>query len=46
MVYEFHPADSNIITYGEEGDKFYILVRGEVSVIIPTGPRKPAIAAT
>jgi len=43
MVYEYHPAGSNVIEYGDVGDKFYIVIRGEVSVLIPKQFRRSVI---
>ena len=34
--YEFHPENSNIITYGDYGSTFYILVKGKVTIRIPS----------
>jgi len=32
MTYEFFPLGSIIAKFGEAGDKFYIIIRGKVSV--------------
>ena len=36
MKYEFQENNTNVITYGETGDKFYILLKGSVAVRIPS----------
>jgi len=33
--YEYHKKNNYVITFGEFGDKFYILVKGSVAVRIP-----------
>ena len=43
MVYEYHTAGSNVIEYGDAGDKFYIVIRGKVSVLIPKNFRRSAV---
>uniref|UniRef100_A0A0G4IA73 Cyclic nucleotide-binding domain-containing protein n=1 Tax=Chromera velia CCMP2878 TaxID=1169474 RepID=A0A0G4IA73_9ALVE len=35
LEYEFYPAGAEIFTWGDVGDKFYIILRGSVSVQIP-----------
>ena len=35
MNYEFCKAGSEVFEYGSYGDKFYIILQGEVKVIIP-----------
>ena len=35
LQYESHPRDSFIIHYGDRGDKFYIILKGSVSVWLP-----------
>ena len=40
LNYEEFPANKNIITYGEEGDKFYILLKGNVTLFRPSYPQK------
>lgn len=35
LQYESHPSDSFIIHYGDRGDKFYIILKGSVSVWLP-----------
>lgn len=35
LVYETWPSDSRIITYGDVGDKFFIVLKGKVSVWVP-----------
>ncbi|TNV87944.1 hypothetical protein FGO68_gene15687 [Halteria grandinella] len=35
LTYEFVPKGCNVFEYGSQGDKFYILLQGEVGVLIP-----------
>ncbi|OMJ77516.1 hypothetical protein SteCoe_22877 [Stentor coeruleus] len=39
----FNPGD-NIINYGEPGDKYYIIIKGKVSVLVPSMIRKKPIS--
>ncbi|MGE5390315.1 MAG: ATP-binding cassette domain-containing protein [Deltaproteobacteria bacterium] len=38
FVTEYYPDNRTVITEGEPGDKFYIIVRGKVEVVRKTGP--------
>lgn len=38
LQYEAHGNDSFIINYGDFGDKFYIILKGTVSVWLPVPP--------
>ena len=40
MTYEYHPKGSDIIKFSERGDKFYIVIRGKVGVLIPKNFRR------
>lgn len=33
--YEFFPEGKNVIQVGEYGDKFYVIIEGEVQVLVP-----------
>lgn len=33
MRHQYNPKDTNIISYGEVGTKYYIILKGEVSLI-------------
>jgi len=35
LTVETFEADEEVITFGEQGDKFYIILMGSVSVLIP-----------
>ena len=35
MQIEYFAAGKNVINYGEIGDKFYIIVQGQVGVWVP-----------
>ena len=35
MRFEFFNEGQNVITYGERGDKFYVLLHGKLEVYIP-----------
>ena len=35
LIYEYHPMNRLIMKYGDEGDKFYIILSGTVAVLIP-----------
>ena len=35
MTYEFKPANHTIFDFGSIGDKFYIILEGMVSVLLP-----------
>lgn len=35
VEYEFIPAGQNVFNYGEIGDKFYMLLKGRVGIIVP-----------
>jgi hypothetical protein len=35
LKYEFVPPGFNVITYGEFGNLFYIILHGEVSILLP-----------
>lgn len=35
MQVEFLPAGTNVINFGEKGEKFYIIVEGKVGVWVP-----------
>ena len=35
LLYEAHPSDSYVIHYGDIGNKFYIILKGTVSVWLP-----------
>ena len=40
LNYEEFSPNKNIITFGEEGDKFYILLQGNVTLLRPNYPQK------
>ena len=40
LEYQCAPKNSLVIRFGEEGDKFYLVLRGRVEVWLPT-ERKP-----
>ena len=35
IEYEFIPVGHDVFHYGEIGDKFYMLLRGRVGIIVP-----------
>ena len=35
MKYQFIPARKDVVTYGEVGDLFYIILNGTVDILIP-----------
>ena len=35
MNYEYHRKGNNIIKFQEKGDKFYIVIKGKVGVMVP-----------
>ena len=35
MQHEYHPAGYKIFDYGDEGDKFYMIIEGSVSIWVP-----------
>jgi len=35
LKYDYCPKDSFVINYGEQGDMFYIILKGKVSVWVP-----------
>ena len=35
LIYDYHPMNRLIMKYGDEGDKFYIILSGTVAVLIP-----------
>jgi len=35
IKFEFFEEGENVINYGDRGDKFFILIKGEVSILIP-----------
>lgn len=35
MTFEKHEAHTNIITYGEKGDKFYMIISGVLEIYVP-----------
>ena len=35
LFYEFHEEGRDMITIGDDSDKFYILLDGEASVLVP-----------
>ncbi|OMJ75820.1 hypothetical protein SteCoe_24958 [Stentor coeruleus] len=39
----FNPGD-NVINFGEPGDKYYIIIKGKVSVLVPSMNRKKLIS--
>ena len=43
LNYEFVPAGKNIIEYGQVGEKFYMIIRGKVNVLIPKNYRKSVL---
>ena len=43
LNYEFVPAGKNIIEYGQVGEKFYMIIRGRVNVLIPKNYRKSVL---
>ena len=44
MTLEIFKKDQNIITYGEIGEKFYIILQGKVSIMLPVKVKKPSKA--
>lgn len=40
MVTENYDSGYNVVTQGDEGDKFYIVVRGRVEVLLQQGPNQ------
>ena len=40
MQYEYHGDGHDVITYGDQGDKFYLIIQGSVSIHVPKAPRK------
>ena len=42
MTLEIFKKDQNIITYGEIGEKFYIILQGKVSILLPVKVKKPS----
>ena len=44
MKYEFYPEGKNIMDYGEVGDKFYMVIQGWVSVLIPNNFRASLVS--
>ena len=41
MTLEIFQKDQNVITLGEIGEKFYIILQGKVSILLPIKVRKP-----
>lgn len=35
LKYEFQPKQRDIFEFGDQGEKFYMILEGEVSVVIP-----------
>jgi len=44
MNFEFHSTGCNVFEYGDTGDKFYLIIRGSVSVKVPPNYRASVIA--
>ena len=44
MQYEFFPAGSKVFNFGENGDKFYMIIEGGVQILIPYMYRKSTVA--
>ena len=40
LKYEYVPANVNVISYGDVGEKFYITLHGTLSVFLPTAEYK------
>ena len=36
VKYEFHEAEEVVFEHGSVGDKFYLIIKGEVAVLIPS----------
>jgi CRP-like cAMP-binding protein len=43
IKYEFHKEGDVVFDYGSVGDKFYLIIRGEVAVLIPSQKQPQAI---
>jgi hypothetical protein len=43
MQYEFYVAGSKIFNFGDAGDKFYLIIEGGVSILIPSSYRKSTL---
>ena len=41
MTLEVFQKDQNVITFGEVGEKFYIILQGKVSILLPVKVKKP-----
>ena len=43
MNYEFCHKGKNIVKYGDYGDKFYMIIKGKVNVLIPKNFRVSSV---
>ena len=46
MNFEFHSAGHDVFEYGDNGDKFYLIIRGTASVKVPPNYRASVINET
>lgn len=40
MQYEYHGPGQDVITHGDKGDKFYLIIQGSVSIHVPKNTSK------